>query len=214
MIPNVICSLVLAAVWLRLSARLPLPVRAGLAVALVVWALLPFPVGLAGWVMSYLSHLSITSGLLALVAIQHRLRGHYWLPVGQLRAVCVILVGLALFFYPMSLGYSYADPYALGFGNILFSSVLLVIGLIAWMSRAYAPCIVLIAAQGAFYFNLLHSDNLWDYLIDPWLVFWAAGWLMRDRLMARRDRRPAGRGDMADGERPYGPVSEPAGSRS
>ncbi|WP_370211491.1 hypothetical protein [Alloalcanivorax venustensis] len=214
MISSLICALVLAAIWLRLSARLPLPVRGGLAVALVVWSLLPFPVGLAGWVMSYLSHLSITSGLLAVAAIHHRLRGRYWLPVGQLRAVCVMLVGLALFFYPMSLGSSYADPYALGFGDILFSSVLLLIGLFAWMNRAYAPCVVLIAAQGAFYFNLLHSDNLWDYLIDPWLVFWATGWLVRDRLVVRRDVRAARRQAATRAGEAPGPASEPAGSRS
>ncbi len=215
MIPNILCALMLAAVWLRLSVRLPLAVRGGLALLLAVWALLPFPVGLAGWVMSYLSHLSITSGLLALVAIQHRLSGHYWLPVGQLRAVCVMLVALALFFYPMSLGSSYADPYALGFGDVLFSSVLLLIGLFAWLNRAYAPCVVLIAAQGAFYFNLLHSDNLWDYLIDPWLVLWATGWLVRDRLVMRRDVRAAARRQATAGEeRHRTATSEPAGSRS
>ena len=214
MISSLICALVLAAIWLRLSVRLPLPVRGGLAVVLVVWSLLPFPVGLAGWAMSYLSHLSITSGLLALAAIQHRLRGRYWLPVGQLRAACVMLVVLALFFYPMSLGSSYADPYALGFGDTLFSSVLLLIGLFAWMNRAYAPCVVLIAAQGAFYFNLLPSDNLWDYLIDPWLVFWATGWLVRARLVVRRDVRAARRlAATRAGEAPR-PAAEPAGSRS
>jgi len=212
MIPNILCALMLVAVWMRLAARLPVPVRVGLAAVLAVWALLPFPLGLAGWVMSYLSHLSITSGLLALVAIQHRLRGRYWLPVGQLRAVCVMLVALALFFYPMSLGSSYADPYALGFGDVLFSSVLLLVGLLAWLNRAYAPCVVLIAAQGAFYFNLLHSDNLWDYLIDPWLVFWATGWLVRDRLVVRRDERAAARRTAADDEN--APAPQPVGSRT
>ena len=84
----------------------------------------------------------------------------------------------------------------------------------AWMNRAYAPCVVLIAAQGAFYFNLLHSDNLWDYLIDPWLVFWATGWLVRDRLVVRRDVRAARRqATTRAGEAPR-PASEPAGSRS
>ncbi|HEX5677872.1 MAG TPA: hypothetical protein VFX91_07875 [Alcanivorax sp.] len=214
MIPNILCALVLAAVWLRFTVRLPVPVRAGSAALLMIWALLPFPIGLAGWVMSYLSHLSITSGLLALVAIQHRLSGRYWLPTGQLRAACVMLVALALFFYPMSLGSSYADPYALGFGDTLFSSVLLLIGLLAWLNRAYAPCVVLIAAQGAFYFNLLHSDNLWDYLIDPWLVFWATGWLVRDRLVVRRDVRDARRQAASTASEAHHPAPEPAGSRS
>ena len=92
--------------------------------------------------------------------------------------------------------------------------MLLLIGLFAWMNRAYAPCVVLIAAQGAFYFNLLHSDNLWDYLIDPWLVFWATGWLVRDRLVVRRDVRAARRQAATRAGEAPGPASEPAGSRS
>ncbi|MBM7332611.1 hypothetical protein [Alloalcanivorax marinus] len=189
MMPELICALVLVAVALRLGARLPRPARAVLAALALVAALLPFPYGLSGWVLSYLSHFSLSSGLLALVAIQHRLTGHYWLPVRELRAACLLLVGLALWFYPMSLGSSYADPYALGFGDTLFSAVLLLVGVFAWLNRAYASCVVLVVAQLAYGANVLHSDNLWDYLIDPWLVFWAIGWLVRDRLLVRRAQR-------------------------
>ena len=189
MISEWICALVLVALVLRLAASLSLPWRVGLAGVTLVAALLPFPYGLSGWVLSYLSHFSVSSGLLALVAIQHRLTGHYWLPVWQLRAVCVLLVVLALWFYPMSLGSTYIDPYALGFGDVTFSVVLLLMGLVAWFYRAYASCLLLVVAQLAYGANLLHSDNLWDYLVDPWLVCWAAGWLVRDRLLARRERR-------------------------
>ena len=52
--------------------------------------------------------------------------------------------------------------------------------------RAYATCLILVSAQLAFGADLLVSDNLWDYLIDPWLVLWAAGWLIRDRLLQAR----------------------------
>ncbi|MEQ9507999.1 MAG: hypothetical protein RLN92_03045, partial [Alloalcanivorax xenomutans] len=62
-------------------------------------------------------------------------------------------------------------------------------GEVAWLSRAYASCIILVVAQLAYAWRLLPSDNLWDYLIDPWLVFWASGWLIRDRLLARRARQ-------------------------
>ena len=86
----------------------------------------------------------------------------------------------------MSMGSSYADPYALGFGDFVFSTALLLIGLLAWVTRAYASCLILVAAQCAFGAGWLASDNLWDYLIDPWLVCWAAGWLLRDRLLRAR----------------------------
>ena len=130
--------------------------------------------------------LSRNFGLLAVLAIQHRIVGHYWLPLKQLRGACMMLVLMALWFYPMSMGSSYTDPYALGFGNFQFSTALLLLGLLAWVLRAYATCLILVSAQLAFGADLLVSDNLWDYLIDPWLVLWAAGWLIRDRLLQAR----------------------------
>ncbi|MED5387536.1 MAG: hypothetical protein VX793_01690 [Pseudomonadota bacterium] len=182
-----ICALVLVAVQLRMSAALlSLRGRIALSVVVFVWSFLPYPWGLAAWTVSYLSTFSITSGLLAILAIQHRIVGHYWLPLGQLRGACVMLVLMALWFYPMSMGSSYADPYALGFGSFGFSTALLLVGLLAWVVRAYASCLILVAAQFAFGADVLVSDNLWDYLIDPWLVFWAAGWLIRDRLLQAR----------------------------
>ena len=182
-----VCALVLVAVQLRISASL-LSVRGRiiLSVLVFVWAVLPFPLGLAPWVNSYLAGFSISSGLLAVLAIQHRIVGHYWLPLKQLRGACMMLVLMALWFYPMSMGSSYADPYALGFGNFQFSTALLLLGLLAWVLRAYATCLILVSAQLAFGADLLVSDNLWDYLIDPWLVLWAAGWLIRDRLLQAR----------------------------
>lgn len=182
-----VCALVLVAVQLRIIASL-LSVRGRiiLSVVVFVWSVLPFPWGLAPWVISYLAGFSITSGLLAMLAIQHRIAGHYWLPLKQLRGACLLLVLMALWFYPMSMGSSYADPYALGFGNFGFSTALLLVGLLAWVLRAYATCLILVATQLAFGADLLVSDNLWDYLIDPWLVLWAAGWLIRDRLLQAR----------------------------
>lgn len=190
-VSELLCALVLMALALRFCTRLPARGRALVALCTLLVALLPFPWGLSAWVLSYLGDFSITAGLLALVAIQHRLTGHYWLPMRELRGSCLVLVALALWFYPMSMGSSSLDPYALGFGDPLFSGALLLVGLLAWLSRAYAACLLLVAAQVAFHFNLLQSDNLWDYLIDPWLVSWALGWLTRDRLLRAREARAA-----------------------
>lgn len=193
MLDSLLCALVLVAVQLRFSeALLARRWRFLLAVLTFVWALLPHPLGGAGWVLSYFSSFSMTSGLLALLAIQHRVVGHYWLPVAYLRRVCLVIVLMALWFYPMSMGSSYVDPYALGFGDFAFSTALLLLGLVAWVCRAYAVCLVLALAQLAYGADLLVSDNLWDYLIDPWLVFWCLGWLLRDRILQVRDNKAAG----------------------
>ena len=183
-----IAALVLVAVQLRMTAALlPRPARVALALVVFVWALLPYPWGAAAWVLSYLASFSVASGLLAVLAIKHRITGFYWLPVNQLRGACVLLVVLALWFYPTSMGSTYLDPYAMGYGNFSLNTALLLVGLLAWVLRAYASCLILVAAQLAFRMDLLASDNLWDYLLDPWLVCWAAGWLIRDRL--RRSRQ-------------------------
>ncbi|WP_202560491.1 hypothetical protein [Alcanivorax sp. DP30] len=183
-----IAALVLVAVQLRISAALlSRPARIVLSLVVFLWALLPYPWGPAAWLLSYLASFSVASGLLAVLAIKHRITGIYWLPVNQLRGACLLLVVLALWFYPASMGSTYLDPYAMGYGNFSLSTGLLLVGLLAWVLRAYASCLILVAAQLAFRMDLLASDNLWDYLLDPWLVCWAAGWLIRDRLLRSRN---------------------------
>lgn len=195
MIADLITALVVAAVAVRLAAPVVTgpAMRIAVAVLGMVATLLPWPYGLAGWIQAHTGELSITTGLLALEALHHRIRGARLISDRELETGCVLIAGLALVFYPMSLGAGIVDPYALGYGNFAFSSVLLLLGLAAWVTRVWAPCVVLILAQFAFHFELLASHNLWDYLIDPLLAFWAIGWLVRHRLkqMRRRDAQAA-----------------------
>lgn len=184
MMADVITALVVAAVVLRFATllRAGYCLRAFLAMAAILGTLLPWPYGLAGWVQAHFGEFSITTGLLAAEALHHRVRGSRLLSDGQLRTGCMLVAALAVVFYPMSLGMTELDPYTFGYGDFLFSSVLLLLGLAAWVNRAWAPCAVLILAQFAFHFDLLSSNNLWDYLIDPALAVWAIGWLVRDRF--------------------------------
>lgn len=175
-----LAALVLVAVALRVGRQLSQAGKYVLAVLVLVWALLPFPWGAASWVLSYLSSFSVTSALLALVAIQLRLGGTFALPPRQLKQACWLLLLLAICFYPPSLGVDGLDPYGWGYGNIWLSVGVLVLGLVALALRNYLVCVVLIAAQLAFAARLLVSDNLFDYLFDPFLVFWVIGWLLRD----------------------------------
>lgn len=101
------------------------------------------------------------------------------LPGEQQRMLSVTVLLVAVWFYPLSLGAAAPDPYALGFGDFRFSTALLLLGLAAWVSRAYALCLMLVLAQAAFHFRVLHSDNLWDYLLDPALVVYALVVLLR-----------------------------------
>lgn len=188
MVPDLdscLAALVLVAVALRYGRSLPQPGRVVLALLVLVWALLPWPWGAAAWVLSYLSSFSVSAALLALVAIQLRLGGGFALPRQQLRQVCWLLVLVATCFYPPSLGVDGIDPYSWGYGNVNLNIALLLVGGVALVLRNYLLCVLLVVAQLAFAARLLVSDNLWDYLFDPFLVFWAIGWLVQDWRQAR-----------------------------
>lgn len=186
---TLLTALVFASISLRLlrirAPRLGIP----LVLLVVMVSLLPMPWGLGIWVRSYLGEFSITLGVMCIMFMQHRLGGRWFLPAGEVRLMALLVVGTAAWFYPMSLGLTYIDPYAWGFGDFRFSAVLLLMGLVAWVMRAYGICLMLVAAQCAFGLRLLPSDNLWDYLLDPWLVAWSLGWLVRDWRLSMLARR-------------------------
>src|SRR5690606_29852862 len=186
MMSVILTALVLAAIAGRLVRALPLVARNLVMVLVFVIAALPFPWGAAGWVQSLTSEFSVTSALLALAAILHRARGQVLLPESALRVACWLVAALSLVFYPLSLGVSLLDPYALGYGDFRFSTALLLVGMLAWVTRAWTICVVLVCAQLAYAADFLRSDNLWNYLLDPFLVFWVYGWLVRDLWRSRR----------------------------
>lgn len=102
----------------------------------------------------------------------------------QLRfAAASVCIG-ALLLYPASLGLSQWDPYRLGYGMMLpVLCVLAVIGMSLLGQRFSAMAISL--ALCAYALRLLESENLWDYLLDPWLVFYCIYFL----LARRRDQQ-------------------------
>lgn len=98
--------------------------------------------------------------------------------------------GLAL--YPMALGLGGFDPYALGWGTSwLFAFLAMVTIALLLMKNRFA--VVLIACILGYDLHLLESPNLWDYLVDPFFVFFSFGalsnWLlgrMRKALSGRK----------------------------
>ncbi len=86
--------------------------------------------------------------------------------------------------YPLTLGLTLWDPYALGYRPrvLLLVAAALVI---AWWRRRRGAALVLAAGVAAFGAGLMESTNLWDYLVDPAVATWA--------LAAIAARSPAGR---------------------
>jgi len=88
--------------------------------------------------------------------------------------------GLVL--YPMALGLGGFDPYAFGWG---FSWLFIILAMvtIAFLLIKNRFAAVLMACILGYDLNLLESQNLWDYVVDPFFVLFSfaalSNWLIR-----------------------------------
>ena len=100
-----------------------------------------------------------------------------------------LTAGLAL--YPMALGLGDFDPYTLGWSSSwLFALLATATVVLLLMKDRFA--VVLIACILGYDLGLLESQNLWDYLVDPFFVLFSfvamSNWLIR-----RMRKAPSGR---------------------
>ena len=174
-----------ASVLLRLQAW---PIRFRHAfVALAALAVL-VPIGdlpIAAYVRGVTGDLSVTTLFLAGGSCAARLAGRTWIARRELKTLCWLIAAAAVFLYPFALGLSPFDPYALGYGSIVFVSVLLAITLVAWRAGLYPVIFIVLAAALACLGGVYESRNLWDYLIDPLAAVYAvvrlSAWALRRR---------------------------------
>lgn len=189
----------LALVWLLLVLRLPFVRRldgkrrvllAGLGYVVVM-----FPIAglsLAGWLRGMVGDLSITSMLLLSLAVYVRVRdvAPKW-DARERSALLGFLAVLALLLYPFALGLGTLDPYRSGYGGV---GLLLMLALLAlWLMRRgfyLLPLVFALAATG-WSFNMLESTNLWDYLIDAPLAFYALWVTIKVNLLYALRRKRA-----------------------
>jgi len=99
------------------------------------------------------------------------------------RRMLLMLVALAaVVLYPLALGWGYIDPYRLGYGDPLFVVVLMLIALAAWIWKYHLTVVCIALATCAWAIGVYESDNLWDYMLDPWVSLYALGamaWQMK-----------------------------------
>lgn len=114
------------------------------------------------------------------------------LPVRQKVFLCLLLLPTAAVFYPSALGAVDLDAYRFGFHPQAMLGVLAVIALLCWMIRQYLAVIAIAASVLAWSQQLLESNNLWDYLLDPLLVLYCAVWclVMVILELARANKAP------------------------
>ncbi|HEY7698349.1 MAG TPA: hypothetical protein VIE88_08025, partial [Vicinamibacteria bacterium] len=80
------------------------------------------------------------------------------------------------------------DPYALGYPDRVRSLLLALapVAVFAWLRGRFLVLLAILLALGAHRFELLDSRNLWDYLLDPWLALFLAGFTIFGRFSKSR----------------------------
>ena len=133
----------------------------------------------AGYVRGIAGDLSITTLLLLASSAVALAGGPKLHDRRELQTLAAFVLASAAFLYPMALGLTSFDPYALGYPHRMrgFLLGLAPVALFAWFRGRLLLLLAVVLALAAFRFELLESRNLWDYLLDPWLavgmLFWA-----------------------------------------
>ena len=154
--------------------RISRPRLGVLLVAVAVFVSIPFgPLSLAACVRGAFGDLSITTLVLLGGAIVRCLTG--WPPADhRARFVLVVFFSVAaLALYPMALGIGMFDPYRMGYGSPWLVGGLFATALVAWFGRCEIIAICLALATLAWTCHWYESTNLWDYLLDPLVSFYA-----------------------------------------
>ncbi len=87
----------------------------------------------------------------------------------------IVIFVIGLIFYITSLGYGQFDPYGLAYGNLVLPSGLLIFTALLIWKKQYGLAMLLTVPVIAYETGVLESNNIWDYLIDPFLWLYATG---------------------------------------
>jgi len=164
-------ALVAAALRLR---RFSVGVRVAAALVAGIALFVPFgDLSLAAYVRGVTGDLSISTLVLVGAACIAELTGRRLIGQRDLRALMGLVAAAAVFLYPLALGLTPFDPYALGYGSAELVTALLLVTVAACRARLNAVVLVIIAAVVAYLGGAYESRNLWDYLIDPMVSAYA-----------------------------------------
>ena len=149
------------------------------------------PVGglpLARWMISFNANFSIPLTAILLYKVLESSFGVKLLDKNTLLTCWVFSLTAGVILYPMALGLSRFDPYQAGWGfSWLFVVVCGVTILLLIMKNRFA--VILIAAILAHNLRLLESTNLWDYLVDPFMVL-VSCIVLSSRFLRKLSNRP------------------------
>lgn len=144
------------------------------------WPVNGLPV--AGYLRGVTGDVSVTTLILLAAA---SISGLFDIEIYHPRSFFVLMLfvlGSGVFLYPSALGLTYFDAYALGYGSKTLVAVLFLVSLVAWYYECYLVVVCVSLAVLAYLIDMYESRNLWDYLIDPLITFYAAIWLVMKEI--------------------------------
>jgi hypothetical protein len=161
--------------------------------AVFVLALIPFgTIPIAAYVRGATGDLSISTLVLLWCALLRPWCGGVTAEAKHSLALLILIVLAALALYPMALGVGAYDPYRLGYGNPQFVAMLLLLALSAWFWKSSLIALCIAFATLAWTVGWYESNNLWDYLLDPFLSIYALAAIIicgvKTLLKLQRDR--------------------------
>jgi len=166
--------------WLRLvRPGASLKVRVAACIIIIPLIIYPFPYGPLWWLRGLTGDLSITSLFMLLAAVYAQLLGETLIESEEKKLILRLVALLGIVFYPLALGVGQVDPYAWGYANPYMLGALLGFSLLMFVRQYYAIATTLLAVVLAWHTGLLQSVNLWDYLLDPFIFFYALFRLVR-----------------------------------
>lgn len=153
------------------------------------------PLPVAAYVRGITSDLSVSLMALAALSLFSRLFGLKPFDLREYKLVFLVAGVTALFLYPLALGLGNWDAYRPGWGSVAMWASLFVVCAAVWVAGFRLLPLLIALALLAWTAKLLESNNLWDYLLDPWLAFFAIFrtlWTGAQSWLNRRQRRIGG----------------------
>ena len=172
-------------------ARLPRLHQSMLQGAVFVLMLIPFgEMPLAAYLRGATGDLSITTLLLVWCVLLRSCSGCGTKDTMSRQALLALVALAALALYPLGLGLGTFDPYRLGYGDPIFVIVLLLIALAGWFWKYHLAALCIVFAVYAWALGWYESDNLWDYLLDPWVAIYSLYVIAKHgiKIFLRRDK--------------------------
>ena len=187
---SITCAFVM--IWaLQKISQQQLPLIAKLVLLLILANFFYWPLGmsmelpLAAYVRGVIGDLSIVTTLFLWSTL---LPSNKSAPaLFKLSAVIV-----AVSFYPLALGLGMVDPYAWGYGSVVFLIAVLIFAAICGLANWAKGVWVIGLAIIAWGLHWHESANLWDYLLDPFMAIWASFSLLGIYLAKRKAKARSG----------------------